>query len=115
MPGDKVYFKFNSNAMLTTAPRAVTAAAMPNPTSTALSLRAAETGPARSAGEGAEAEAGRATAEPVLVGGRAAGAGAAAVGGRGAAGTPGGEAATPEPAALAGADAAGPPAESVGT
>src|SRR5437867_3755116 len=102
--------------MLTTAPSAVTAAAMLSPTSSALTLRAAETAPGRSAGAGADADAGRLTAEPVLVGGRAAGAGAAAVGGRAGGGAAGAEAEAeaPAPIAVPAAGAAGPPAGTVG-
>ena len=96
--------------MLTTAPRAVTAAAIARPTSSALILRAAETVPGRRAGAGAEAAAGRLTLEPVPVGGRAAGAGAAAVGGRGGGGAGAVGAEVLAPVGVA----AGPPAGRVG-
>ena len=108
--------------MLTTAPNPMIAAAMLNPTSSPLTLRADEaTGRGAVAAPVEVAPGGRVTGAPVLVGGRDTDAAVesvappAAVGGRGAGGADAagaGVAATPE----AGAEgAAGPPAGMVGS
>ena len=109
---DLAYFKLNKRTSEITAPRPMTAAAMPRPTSRPLTLRALA-GAGGRAGAGGVAPGGRAVGAPVLVGGRETEAtvtGApAAVGGRGAAG-----AATPmEEGGAEGAD--GPPAGRVGS
>ncbi len=109
---DHSYFKFSNNARLTTAPSPITAAAMPSPTSNLLALRTVTAGACRSAGPGEEGNGpGLLTAEPVLVGGRAAGAGAAAVGGRGGGGggAPAADGAGPLTVAPPGEDAGAPP------
>jgi len=97
--------------MEATAPRAITAAATLKPTSSPLTLRAADGGMGRGpavAGAGAPTP-GRLTCAPVLVGGRppgeASAADPAAVGGRGGGG---------EPADAVDPETAGPPAGSVG-
>ena len=78
--------------MLTAAPKPTMAAAIPRPTSTGLTLRTVDAAAGRGAGMPCEgAPGGLLMVEPVLVGGRAAGApaagaGAAEVGGRGGAG-----------------------------
>ena len=108
--------------MLATAPNPITAAAIPKPTSSPLTLRTAEGSGRWAAGAPVVAPGGRVTGAPVLVGGRDAEAAVEsvappeAVGGRGAAGAEaaGAGVAVAAEAGAAGA-AAGPPAGTVGS
>jgi len=114
------YFRFINRKTLATAAKPMTAAAMPSPTSSPLTLRAADAAGRGAGAVVAPAGRGAGAGEPVFVGGRVADGAEetvippAAVGGRGAGGAGAAAGAGVAPP-VAGAAAAGPPAGIVGS